>query len=89
MTSRRNRRRFAGVIVAALAAGTISAIPASAECLSAEAYYYQPGDTRTYVVGPKECVVATPYEGVVGYQGKIIDNNSVVTVGVGVWVPVP
>jgi hypothetical protein len=54
------RRRARKTLIAAIAAlGTtalISAVPASAACVAAEAWYQRPNQTKQYVYGPKQCV---------------------------------
>lgn len=89
MKRRNKKRTVRAIVLAAVATSVISAVPASADCLAAEVYYERPGQTRQYVgYGPKQCV--TPdLPG--GQQGLTVPVSapSVITVGAGVWVPVP
>ena len=88
---RRNRKRTARtLLVAALAGGVLSAMPASADCVSAEVSYERPGQSRQYVVGPKKCVASTPWnESLIIGDPEPAGLPSVILVGARAWVPLP
>ena len=50
-----------GLTAALVAGALLSATPASADCVYAEVAYQRPNQTKQYVVGPKKCIVATPW----------------------------
>ena len=86
---KRRKKTVAAILTAAVATGVLGAAPASADCLYAEAYYYRPGQTRQYVVGPKKCVVSTPYPNGVNWSTPPSGEPGIIMVGGGVWLPVP
>ena len=61
MARHRARKGLLATMAALSAAALLSAAPASAECVYAEASYKQPTQTRQYIVGPKRCVQSTPF----------------------------
>jgi hypothetical protein len=81
---------FALVMAVALsAAAFISTAPAAhAACASAEVQWSW-NDTSAYLVGPKQCIVNTPWNEQDGYRQW--DNLRVGPVGAGyqIWVPLP
>lgn len=81
--------RTLAVLAAACVLPALTVSPANAECLSAEASYSLLGGSERYLVGPKRCVVSTPYK--VGFTtGKTSAGRSGVLVVSGqVWVPLP
>ena len=86
---RRNKQKLSILVVAVAATGVLGAAPASADCLAAEVYYQRPGQTRQYVgYGPRECVTPNLPGGQQG-AGVPAGEPSLITVGFGVWVPVP
>ena len=86
---KRRKKALATLLTAAAATAVFAAAPASADCLYAEAYYDRPGKTRQYVVGPKKCVVSTPYGNGVNPTVYPAGSSAVITVGGGLWIPVP
>lgn len=94
---KRSRTR---VLLGAAAAVTLGGLvgptvpEASADCLYAEAYSYQSGSsTRNYVVGPKTCVVSTPWPVVqshrVEHQQSGLPPGTPNGGGVAIWLPSP
>lgn len=87
----RGSRRTKALLVAAAVAGASllgGAAPATADCVSAEASYITLGSSKKYVVGPKKCVVSTPFEEAV-YAGSPVGSSSIVEVEAYVWLPSP
>ena len=85
---RRRKRGVASAAVALVAMAVLGATPASADCVSAEVSYVRPGQTRQYVVGPKQCVAPTPFN-----EGPIArvpaGEPSLVMFGITIWVAAP
>lgn len=84
------RRKLALVAAAIVASGFTTALPAGAECVSAEVWYQEPGKTKQYPagLGPKKCIRETPYQE--GFNYGVTDTGGgVIDVGVWVWVPAP
>lgn len=76
-------------VAAALVAGALlGASPASADCVSAEVSYQRPNQTKQYVVGPKRCIVSTPW-GETLEVGTPVGYPPVITAEARVWVPLP
>ena len=88
MRSRRTKHKLTAAALAIVAGGLIGAGPATADCLSAEVWVQRPNQSKQYVVGPKRCVVQTPFNEVFDIQTSR-GEPSVGTVGAGVWVPAP
>ncbi len=74
------------VLVTALSLGSA---PAKADCVSAEVYYWRLGSGPYYVIGPKHCVVSTPWPGFTWVGPVQVGPSSVVRVGLQVWIPAP
>lgn len=85
--ARGTRRAVAALATAAVAVVAHSA-PASADCVSAEVYYARPGGTSQYVVGPKRCVVSTPFPASIT-RSQELGEPSVIVVGAKVWLVAP
>lgn len=84
-------RRTKTLLVAAAVGGASllgGAAPATADCLSAEVSYSVLGGTPSYVVGPKKCVVSTPWSTAFS-GGAPVGSTSLVEVEANVWVPSP
>lgn len=88
MARRRMKKGLTAAVAAIGAAAVLGATPASADCVSAEVYTQRPNQTKQYAVGPKKCVVPTPYN-----EGVIVSvpagDPAIITFGVTVWVPAP
>lgn len=75
-----------GALAAAMLAGTAPASHAG-ECVSAEVYTKDSSGNKSYIIGPKKCVVPTGWPVLID-GGK--DTQTVVGgVGVWVWIPAP
>lgn len=89
MQGRRKKKSVIAAVAAIGAAALLSAAPAAADCVYAEASYQRPNQTREYVIGPKECVVATPWPAGVDQNTPNLGHGSVITANGRVWVPLP
>lgn len=87
MQGRRKKKGLIAVVALGTAA-LLSAAPASAACVSAEASFTPAGGTKQYIVGPKKCVVSTPWaEGPDVWVNR--GHSSVGTAEVHVWTAWP
>jgi hypothetical protein len=81
-------RRNKALLIAATAASLIGGVaPASADCVYAEASYSTLGGPTQYVVGPKKCIVSTPWGYATG--GGVPAGNDLVRVNAHLWLPSP
>jgi hypothetical protein len=64
------------------------ATAANADCVSAEVSWRVLGGNSAYIVGPKRCVVNTPYKEGITYTSGPVEVLGT-GVSVGVWVPLP
>lgn len=87
MSMSRRKRSIVAMAIAGATLGGLSAAPASADCVSAELYYRQSGDSNQYAIGPKKCLVSTPYD--VRFEARREATAGPATAGVGVWVAHP
>ena len=83
-------KKSAAAAVAAFGATLLlSASPANAACVSAEASYKRPNQTEQYVVGPKQCVVSTPWNEWLSPFVPPTGYAPVVLVEARVWITAP
>ena len=81
-------RRTKALLIAATAASLIGGVaPASADCVYAEASYSTLDGPTQYVVGPKKCVVSTPWGYATG--GGVPVTGDLVEAKVWLWLPSP
>lgn len=86
---RRTRRKLALVVLAIVASGFASSLPAAADCNSAAVWTREPGQTRQYVV-PKTCVTPdTPFNENTYVQVGPAGEPSTFEAAVEVWLAVP
>ena len=78
-----------GLTASLVTGALLSAAPASADCVSAELAYQRPNQTKQYVVGPKKCIVATPWNETVVQGFPWVGYEPVITAEGRVWVPLP
>lgn len=85
-----SRRTKAFLIATAVAGASLlgGATPAAADCVSAEVSYITFGSSKKYVIGPKKCLVSTPWTEAV-HAGSPAGNPSVLEVEAQVWAPAP
>lgn len=84
-----------GTLAVAMLAGTAPAShalvetgPAShGECVSAEVYTEDSNGNKSYIIGPKKCIVDTHWPVLI--DGGDETGTSLIRVGVWVWIPVP
>jgi hypothetical protein len=88
MRTRRIKKLLVAAVVAGTLGGAVSAVPASASCVYAEAYYRRSGQTNQYIIGPKSCVVNTPFGHFVEV-GAERGVEPVAAAGARVWLPAP
>ena len=85
----RRSRRSKALLIAAAAAWMVGGVaPASADCVYAEASYSTLGGSTQYVVGPKKCVVSTPWGYATG-GGVPAGNSAIAEAEVRLWLPSP
>lgn len=84
-----------GALAAAMLAGTAPASHAlvepgpetHGECVSAEVYTEDSNGNKSYIIGPKKCIVDTHWPLLLEYGRET--GTSVVTIGLRVWIPAP
>ena len=81
-------RRTKAILLAVTAAALLGGVaPASADCVYAEASYSVLDGSNQYVLGPKKCLVSTPWGYATG--GGVPAGNDIVRVNAHVWLPSP